>query len=994
MVLTKRKVLRYALLPGLLPRVYALVTAGFYHVAFLMAAIYRNVDLLPAGHPYLNPHNFGRFGVRHVIAEASNYLVISKENFDKILIYFTILIGFILLVIQIILFAGSFVVYPALAGPIEKMFLLTPMGPHQDIALVVLDRVFGVMNFLGKDSFFGSCVSGLVDCTNIRGEKFLWAEPFPSSFHIALHNLMMFYTMGIAWLSMAVILYFVVAIVGETVANGTPFGKRFNKAWFIPRLILFFALIAPMNMAGMNAGISASQFLALGAAKWGSNFASNAWDNFLTDMAFLGGPNDTLLGDRTSLIAEPNVPEMGALTQFMYVARLCMYGEKIVNGIDVFPYLVRPEETKYDDVNKQLVPYNPVTPDHHISYLDQVSLHPEPFQNALEFSRYGTITLRFGHRNPPGGKAGDLNDPPDAYDDEWGYVKPTCGEITFDVSGVLSTDPGTADPVVTGLNVGGWGIQETYYRLVAWYLLIDYVYDETTFCILQSTLPHGHDPGCVDKNLAWVSSYPTGPPKNFNEPTQLPTRIAVRDSLDYYDAWSKHIITGWYYNNAAFGHHNVNDIITLLRLNYDFNFPPVIRERGWAGAALWYNKVAEINGAVSSAVRNLPQVTKYPELMEIIAKQHQEEDVNLSYVDRFNPILQDGKRASLPRASDHPLAAAMYAAYRFWVDDDIQTGVYTAKTGNSIIDVVNMIIGTAGLYDILENKGAHPLALLSALGKGMVDASIRNLFIGAVGQGLGELFSDTFFGDFAEVGSGFAFQFGMIGLSIGFILYYVLPILPFLYFFFAFSGWIKSVFEAVVAMPLWALAHIKIDGEGLPGPWATNGYFLLMEVFLRPVLIIFGFLASISIFSALVNGLHSMFHMAVLASFGTDTEANIFTPAAVSATQTSTDFWRGPIDEFFLTALYTIMVYMIGLSCFKLVDQIPNNIMRWMGVAVSTFQEQAGDPAGQMTGRLFHSSQLASAQLTSMIGQLKGLKSTLTAADVQIIGGGMTPAPK
>ena len=54
--------------------------------------------------------------------------------------------------------------------------------------------------------------------------------------------------------------------------------------------------------------------------------------------------------------------------------------------------------------------------------------------------------------------------------------------------------------------------------------------------------------------------------------------------------------------------------------------------------------------------------------------------------------------------------------------------------------------------------------------------------------------------------------------------------MPFIYFFFALAGWIKSIFEAVVAMPLRALAHLRIDGEGLPGPGATNGYFLLLEI--------------------------------------------------------------------------------------------------------------------------------------------------------------------
>ena len=48
----------------------------------------------------------------------------------------------------------------------------------------------------------------------------------------------------------------------------------------------------------------------------------------------------------------------------------------------------------------------------------------------------------------------------------------------------------------------------------------------------------------------------------------------------------------------------------------------------------------------------------------------------------------------------------------------------------------------------------------------------------------------------------------------------------------------------------------------------------------------------------------------------------------------------------------------MGLACFKLVDLIPNNILRWMGVSVSTFQENAGDPAGQLTGNVYKGAML------------------------------------
>ena len=46
----------------------------------LMAQIYAMAGLLPPNHPYLNPENKGRYGVRHVIAEAANNLQLNKHN--------------------------------------------------------------------------------------------------------------------------------------------------------------------------------------------------------------------------------------------------------------------------------------------------------------------------------------------------------------------------------------------------------------------------------------------------------------------------------------------------------------------------------------------------------------------------------------------------------------------------------------------------------------------------------------------------------------------------------------------------------------------------------------------------------------------------------------------------------------------------------------------------------------------------------------------------
>ena len=58
---------------------------------------------------------------------------------------------------------------------------------------------------------------------------------------------------------------------------------------------------------------------------------------------------------------------------------------------------------------------------------------------------------------------------------------------------------------------------------------------------------------------------------------------------------------------------------------------------------------------------------------------------------------------------------------------------------------------------------------------------------------------------------------------------------------FAVGGWVKGLFEAMVGVPLWALAHIRIDGQGLAGDAALNGYFLIFEIFIHLLMFFFKF---------------------------------------------------------------------------------------------------------------------------------------------------------
>lgn len=387
---------------------------------------------------------------------------------------------------------------------------------------------------------------------------------------------------------------------------------------------------------------------------------------------------------------------------------------------------------------------------------------------------------------------------------------------------------------------------------------------------------------------------------------------------------------------------------------------------GWAGAGIWYNKLANWNGALANAVLNKPVVSKYPTIMEYTCAENQQQNANVDPLECYAPRLSEDRPVEYEHPADGAMATGQDGIFRTWnsYSNDV--------SGNAFLDTINLIFGTKGVFDMCKNADIHPLAQLSAAGKGLIETAIRNFAV-SIGS---KVLSNFIAGPALNAASGLAASIAGIGLLIGFILYYMVPFMPFLYFFFAVGTWVRGIFEAMVGVPLWALAHLRIDGEGLPGEAASNGYFLIFEVFVRPILILFGLLASILIFAAMVRVLNEVFHL-VTSNFTGGQVSNICgagagAPDADAASPppvSMMDYFRGPVDQFFFSVLYAIIVYLTGNSCFKLIDTIPNQILRWMGTGAKSF----GDDAGQVAENVIRNVAVGGGMLS---GQVSGIASS------------------
>ena len=114
--ITRKEIFKYSVMPEIKPRLAELFTSGLHYIPYFIALVYSSVRLLPPNHPYLNPSNMGLFGIRHVIGEAANNLVLSRKNMDQILQFVCILFGLGIIFIQFFLLGMSLLFSPAIAA--------------------------------------------------------------------------------------------------------------------------------------------------------------------------------------------------------------------------------------------------------------------------------------------------------------------------------------------------------------------------------------------------------------------------------------------------------------------------------------------------------------------------------------------------------------------------------------------------------------------------------------------------------------------------------------------------------------------------------------------------------------------------------------------------------------------------------------------------------------------------------------------------------------
>lgn len=327
---------------------------------------------------------------------------------------------------------------------------------------------------------------------------------------------------------------------------------------------------------------------------------------------------------------------------------------------------------------------------------------------------------------------------------------------------------------------------------------------------------------------------------------------------------------------------------------------------GWIFAGTWYNHIVKMNDVMQSTLNSLPS----SEPISII----------------------DGRetREALQNYQDAMAVADEYIKNRVAAVKDAyyaETDFRAPQSGEGAWEYIKKLISApfmGAINQMTEEIAGSNLNHMSqmksfgdtiiAAGWALVGTMVSAAGVGGswIAQGTAKLAFDP--GAAISMIGGIVTFFSIMLWGMGIMLSIYAPMIPFLTWVASVINWFVLLIEAVLAAPIWAVAHIHPDGDDAVGR-GGQGYMMILSLIMRPALMLFGLVAAMLLtqpVTALVNGGFM---------------------SAVSGVQA--DSTTGVISFFGFTAVYVILMTTVLHTVFSLIHWIPDNVPRWIGAHVS-----------------------------------------------------------
>ncbi|MEM6903757.1 MAG: DotA/TraY family protein, partial [Pseudomonadota bacterium] len=249
-------------------------------------------------------------------------------------------------------------------------------------------------------------------------------------------------------------------------------------------------------------------------------------------------------------------------------------------------------------------------------------------------------------------------------------------------------------------------------------------------------------------------------------------------------------------------------------------------------------------------------------------------------------------------------------------------GEITAAGAEKVVEFSNLRLDTgdtnpmAAVIQLGRALWANGLGIMFALDDRRfsgVDAAVVTILTSQeTGAGLFTGVSASVLGGISPRLAGILNWVGRLMLLPGFLLGYLFPYLPWLLWVGGLVGWFILVLESVIAAPLWALAHMRMDGEGIMGPAGNQGYMLALALLLRPALMLIGLLSGMVLIYVFVPFLG----VSILAVSDLNRSAG------------------SPIDLMGTLMSVGLLAFVVVTTCYKafgMINQVPDRVLRWIG---------------------------------------------------------------
>jgi len=902
-----RKVKGSSIMSVLFMPQFRLSMSGFSHVypvfIRMLATMLLQAGLIPDTHPSLayGAADVPKVGFNKLMGEAWFKLRTRRSSMAQYGLFGVVMMTVAAMITTIgTFFARIFLGVGEVAQ--AQLFFTHPDDPYGAGAGQTSLPAVGGISGLPTGSVFDSRVSGngiSTDYGLMVLDKILRQaavdSPNGGALQNALAGMMKSYNAGVAIVAGVMIFWMVVSIILDTAKTGVFGGGRHNMVWAPIRVIFALGLMFPLG-----SGFSSGQYMVMKFAEWGSNFGSRSWSTYVA----------AVIGDQT-LLMPFSAANATALSDGVSRVMTCQvayntYVMASTGSLDPDQVIQRVQDN---------TPGNPYVTNRYTNNTDA---------NVCGTIRYGSTTAATDDNskyiNADSGTMPMTGSTPIVSATDYNYKNTSLATAMTAfrnaMRGALQND--LQDSQAGNIGSGG-AVIEMARQFACKYVARKYADGGTTN-------PVNAIPQCSGV----VAATPAADPNGSDQQSMITKLVA--DMQAAYDGPGKAAMMGY--------------------ITSPTGMVAEMKKRGWAGMGMWYQDISSMNGALAQAKevpasfepgsvwagagsdgwfrcagnKLLGRSCRISGLEEKVANIMNDYDrwwATSTVPGSAGRISQDAKNSNQEMTESTNSGILSFLA-----------SMMTASLGDTnIINTVATLVSPRGNNTFFFNAidlsatNTYPLAQLAdtghnVLGVGMIlwgavtlvqaISSIRG-FSFSLGTGLA---SSALMNLLATVGTSM-----ILG---GIMIAFYLPVLPFLRVAFSVLTWMCSVFEAVIMVPIAALSHLTSTGDGLAGQ-AKTVWILWLNVLLRPVLVVMGFVAGMLLYNSFAVFFHTAFMQ------------------GAAAVMSSTSVFLVLIAKAAYSVIYLATLYSAANTSFKLLDVFPNGLMRWMGGTPDTTMDKHHD---------------------------------------------------